>query len=579
VTEIGQEITDLLDPESAAALRTSATLNGMTLKYAGWTGHGNTPAVLISAYAGRLGKSDRKLVLKISPKGRGNNLEPLSHRDALARSPSDFRAAHLVEQPWDTIALPGGGWIMFQEIASGRLDDIRPLSTILDDPTRLEEAARACTTVVLSVLTDWTPDILRKEPFPTAREYLSGLLGNRLDQDGTVRRWAERAGVLSADRPVGGPTNPFTLVLADSAASTRRLYLRIGNTHGDLHPGNILIPEDPVEYRLIDLSRFDATRALTFDPTYLLLTVTAQFLPSLSPVERESVADLLVDPQAGPRDAVPHGPRAVLMAIIETAREWGDGRGFGEEWRRESLLTLIGCALVMTGRDIIPDPDRDWFYHLATLATARYLDLPSPMTVPLLGRPGRAHAMRTSEQEPDNANPVATLVLPAGTPLWRVHPRSTPVDEFVAAPAGRHSVLYVSRREVTALLDELLRGVAFSDDGDRVLATERLAGMRLSALRTTRELVMVCADSEPDLVGLWPPDGVHGVEWPSTRDMPESSLLLLADRCPPGTVRQATDQAMDLDDADCLGWLRKSLRPYRVRVESVSRGQGCSTFS
>src|SRR4051794_13578316 len=99
----------------------------MTLKYAGWTGHGNTPAVLISAYAGRLGESDRKLVLKISPEGRGNNLEPRSHRAALAQSPPDFRAAHLVDQPWDTIAIPDVGWIMFQEIASGRLDNIRPL--------------------------------------------------------------------------------------------------------------------------------------------------------------------------------------------------------------------------------------------------------------------------------------------------------------------------------------------------------------------------------------------------------------------------------------------------------------------
>ncbi len=563
MVEIGQEIADLLDSEAAAALRSSAMLNGFTLTYAGWNGQGNTPAVLISAYAGRLGESDRKLILKISPTGR-RNLEPRAHRDALAASPPKFRAAHLVGQPWDTIVLPGGGWVMFQEIADGRFDRIRPLSTLLARPDDgLDEAARACAAVVDSLLSEWNLAARGRMPFPTVRQYLSELLGDRLGQDGTVRRWAESAGVLSGGRPVGGQENPFTLLLGDSAASAKPLYLRVGNTHGDLHPGNILIPPDPAGFRLVDLSRFAPDRALTFDPVYLLLTVVAHFLPTFSPAERESVATLLVDPAAGP-GGVPHGARAVLTAITGTASGWADKTGCGEEWRRESLLTTIGLALVMTGRDIVAEPDREWFYRLAALATAHYLDLPAAL--PLPGRPEQAHAVRTPGPEPDGTYPVATAVLPAGTPLWRVHPRSAPVDEFVPAPAGRLSALYVSRRQVTALLDELLREVAFDDDGNRVLAAERLAGMRLSALRTTRELVVVCADGEPDLVGLWPLDGTHGVEWPSPRDVPESCLLLVAGRCPPGTVRPADDQAIDLDDPDNLGWLRASLRPYRVRV-------------
>lgn len=565
MVEIGQEIAALLDSEAAAALRNAEMLNGYTLTYAGWTGNGHTPAVLISAYARQLGESERKVMLKVSPTGR-RNLEPRAHRDALSASPDGFRAAHLVEQPWDTIAFSDGGWIMFQEVANGRLDGIRPLSTILADPDRLDEAAHVCAVIVDSMLSEWTAAVVSKKPFPTVREYLSELLGERLHQDGTVRRWAEKAGVLSGDCPVGEPLNPFTLVLTESTASEQKFYLRIGNSHGDPHPGNILVPADPIGYRLVDLSRFAPKRALAFDPAYLLLTITAQFLPELSSPERAAVGRLLVDPSADAGDGEAPGLRAVLMAIIATTRKWAHRTGTGEEWSRELLLTTIGCALIMTGRDMLADRDRHWFYHLATMATARYLDLPAPQTAHPSARAAQARPGHPPEPAPENANPIATVVLPAGTALWRVHPRSEAVDEFGATPAGRPSALYVSRQQVTALLAELLRDVPFDDDGFRVLPVACLAGKRLSMLRTTRELVLVRADGQPDLVGLWLSKSTHGIEWPSKLDVSESSLLLVADRCPRGAVSHDEHQAIDLDAADSLGWLRESLRPYRVRI-------------
>jgi hypothetical protein len=275
------------------------------------------------------------------------------------------------------------------------------------------------------------------------------------------------------------------------------------------------------------------------------------------------------------------------MAIVDTAGAWGDGGSLGDEWRREFLLSTLGCALIMTGRDIVPGTDRDWFYHVAQLATAQYLGKypdqststtsPAPVQSPSAAEAveNRAVEDRTAEDRtaedrtavgPGGANPVMTVVLPAGTRLWRVHPRSARTDEFVTEPTGRLAVMYASRRQITALLEELLRGVPYGEDGERDLAAERLLGKRLSVLRTTRDLVLACADGEPDLVGLRPPEGVHGIEWPSASDLPEPTTMLLEQRCPDGAIRPEADHAIDLDDQDQAAWLRESLRPYRVRV-------------
>jgi len=556
---LDQAITGHLHPESAAALRSWAELNGITLRWAGWSERGNSPAMLISAYAGQIGVSERKLVLKVSAKGRNESPEPLTHREALAAVP-DFSARHLVGLPWDAIPLPDDGWIMFQEIASGSLEDIRPLSTILDDPNQIDTAAHACGTIVGSMLADWNPTVRSMDPFPTAGLFLRGLLGRRIEPGGTVRRWAQEKGVWPTEASVAGSPGPFALVLDDSLTESGKPYVRIGNVHGDLHPGNILIPRDPTGYRLIDLSRFGSNRALAFDPAYLMLTIAACYLPRLAPSERDALAELLTDPADGQRTGMP-APGEVLTAIMAAAGGWAARNALGDEWRRELLLNVLGCALIMTGRDRLRDVDRDWFYGLAQRAAARYLGLPVSAGLPAAVIPSAPAAVERA-----GASPIATTVLPAGTRLWRVHRRSAPSDEFVAEPSRGLRILPASRRQITAVLEEMLRDVTFGDGGDRDLDGNGLRDMRLSAVRTTRDLVLACADGEPDLAGLWPPNGVHGIEWPSRYDVPEPTLLLLADRCPAGAIRSSVEHAIDLDDPNRAGWLRESLRPYRVRV-------------
>lgn len=557
---VGDDAGDLLDPESAAALGAWELLTGTTLKYAGWSARGYTTALLVSAYGKRIGESERKLVLKISRGGRAKSPEPRTHREAWAASPPDFRERHLVELPWDPIALPNGGWIMFQEIASGSFEDIRPLSTFLNDPATMDAIPHACATVVGSLLSEWTLDPKAMDPLPTAGECLRTLLGKRLDPGGTVRRWAEAKGIFQTRV---GEVSPLALVLDDSLTKHEKVYVRVGNVHGDPHPGNILIPHDPAGYRLIDLSRFSSPRPLAFDPAYLLLTITARYLPRLSPTERDTLAESLVDQAAGARPGTSSMPD-VLTAIVNAAAAWGARGSLIDEWRREILLNVLACALIMTGRDIIPAADRDWFYRLAQLATARYLDQPMPSGSVAVVQSTPAPSVTWADLPPDRKGPIETAVLPAGTRLWRVHPRSVLATEFVPEPTGRRSVLYASRRQVTAILEEVLRS-----DGERDLDPRRLRGLRLSAVRTTRDLVLAYADSEPDLAALWPPDGVDGIEWPSTQDLPEPTMMLLADRCPDGALQSAADRATDLDDPDQLDWLRDSLRPYRVQVPDL----------
>jgi transcriptional regulator with XRE-family HTH domain len=165
------------------------------------------------------------------------------------------------------------------------------------------------------------------------------------------------------------------------------------------------------------------------------------------------------------------------------------------------------------------------------------------------------------------ASTTGTTELPTGTYLWRVHPRSVPAGQFAATRSSRCEVMYLWRRDLTALLEELLRAVPFGTNGEeRILSSERLDGMVLSVLRTTQILLLANMDEEPDLVGLWPPDGVHGIEWPATRGLPESTIVLLGDRCPPNALSSLVDHSTELDDADNIGWLREILSPYGVRV-------------
>ncbi|MEV7008517.1 RES family NAD+ phosphorylase [Streptosporangium sp. NPDC051022] len=200
------------------------------------------------------------------------------------------------------------------------------------------------------------------------------------------------------------------------------------------------------------------------------------------------------------------------------------------------------------------------------------------------------------------------LLLPKGTPLWRVHDRKRPCEAFT--PARIHSGLgggrfdgtveeeyghcYLAYEQSTALAECLLRSVLFDDAGPRLLPYETVRGRRLSLVETRRELTLTSLASTPALAAVaqdeWliqaqPPDypltrqwahwlrrndpSTAGLDWISRRDLPNRSIVLFEDRCGPLPLAP-TPLYVDLDTGEGLNHLNVMLRPYRAHVTSVS---------
>ncbi|AGS73026.1 RES family NAD+ phosphorylase [Streptomyces collinus] len=195
----------------------------------------------------------------------------------------------------------------------------------------------------------------------------------------------------------------------------------------------------------------------------------------------------------------------------------------------------------------------------------------------------------------------------AGKVLYRVHSRGrdaasfndTEVDHhfgggrFDSTPNDRYAYLYAAPREVTALVERLVRDMRFDGRGNpRILPRKEVAGKRLSQVRLTRDVSLVALLSIPDLNSVqqgddWlvhaPPteyaftrrwghwlreeaDSAQGFVWMSRLDMPHESLVLF-DGGTSGDLVEATGlPPRNLDEPDHLRWLSRQLRPYGIEI-------------
>jgi hypothetical protein len=372
---------------------------GTSLRYAGWQDRGNSGAQVFAAYAerradGRAGAGDaRKLIIKVLPPRGTVRREPDLHVTAQNISPPDFVARHLTRQLAEYPALPlgGNGWIMFQEIAGGSLEEYRALAALMDvHGSGAPGIAELCGRVVQSVLTTWnSSDSVGFTDAPASR-VLGDMLGFRIEQGGTLHSWAAHdPGLLAAPRPtiaVDGESrdlpNPFALVTGPRLADEGNLAMLTGLAHGDLHPGNVVCRKEyreaPDDLRFIDLSRFGTDVPLVCDPAHFLLSVVARHLAAeTAPEVRIDLARYLVEPSRHRPTAVRVGLRDIVDQVHGAERNWVEGsrRGLLREWHEHRLLALIGCALIFTGRSALGRDDRLWFFHLAARASAAYLRL------------------------------------------------------------------------------------------------------------------------------------------------------------------------------------------------------------
>lgn len=367
--------------DDAPEVRRWVKQTGVGLRYAGWEDRGNTAARLAAAYAtwdsfGGTGSFSGKLILKYIPFHWKETEEPWGTADAWNTAHKAFRDAHLVRQIREPVMLPNGGWLMFLEIASGKFSGLRSLSGLLEK-REFAQLTDHASVVVRQMLGAMAPV---KEAYPTVSGVLRELLGARIEPNGTVHKWLLGKGlvtgkpVTAVDVRVDGQVNPLALVLGAVSASTSTIRVRLTGSHRDMHPGNCLVGSEPGEYWLIDQARFASSWLAAFDPMYLLVTTVAHLLPS-DVGQRRDVIRLLVDPEASPDLFVPMPLRDFVIAVRTACADFGAEGNLDDEWQVESLVALIAVALIMTGRSLIDETDREWFLHLAASAAARLTSL------------------------------------------------------------------------------------------------------------------------------------------------------------------------------------------------------------
>lgn len=343
--------------------------NSVVLEDGHWRGHGNTSAQLAAIYVTRP-EFHGKTIMKYLPTDRRDSAESGLHRQVWERSPKAFRSRHLVEPLWDALPLPNLGWLQFQAVARDDLNACTTLHELIIGDAANRKIIDGVVSVVSGILGEWNEQPSVSEP-EVVGTYLRNELGFRLGDDGTVRRWAVQAGLLTPDDtplPFDDPDkiNPLALVFDAVPAATAQVRIRRGFAHRDAHPGNVLLTRDDSDFVLVDLSRAGDHEPLAADPAYLLLTTLAYSLPQVaSPLARASLADLIVT--RTPNPAVPPHLGDLASQVYAAAQARLGVHGMGAEWDAEYQLALIVAALTIAGRDLDPE-SRRWFGDLAARA-------------------------------------------------------------------------------------------------------------------------------------------------------------------------------------------------------------------
>jgi tetratricopeptide (TPR) repeat protein len=301
------------------------------------------------------------------------NIRQASRDASTLHNPSDFGKRHIAEVEDEPISL--GEWsAIFLHIASDNLRASRQLGELFDEANFPDY----CATVVHSVLTEWNDNRVSRRSERVA-DIVKGIMGRRQDD---VLAWAVRHGFLDGPPLVvmkGWPRrlpNPFRLV---TGAEGQEIVedLLVGKAHGDLNGRNVLIPVKPPKvdadsYVLIDCDRYSDQAPLARDPMHLLVALALDNFDEHGTKSRKQIASVLVDPNVSSS-----ADRFQKISVaIHGACRLQISKGWGSEWDRQCLLSLIGVGLVHLGRDLQtddPNEAKEWCFHLAALAAEAYL--------------------------------------------------------------------------------------------------------------------------------------------------------------------------------------------------------------
>jgi hypothetical protein len=312
-------------------------------------------------------------------------------RLAIRDCPPEFFRQHLVnlETVFSPDAGPSDWWIATLKIAGGDVSLFRPSVEL--DPLKGAHFASSCATIVKSIIEDWNPEPLPHplEPIPPA-SYLNSIFdASRAIPSKPSWRWLDSLDISCTDVLVrrdgwrDALPNPLALAarLSSEPFCSRPLRVRFGRAHGDLNLGNVLMPVDPPrpeEYKLIDLGGFSPKALLARDPMHLLLSIAIEWLKSgINPGTRLSrtLIDVIVRPGARTTE---EECQKVSQEIHAAGHSWAARKGLGDDWTRQSMLSLVGCGMLYAGRKVPGLPDTPatpgWFFDLAAVAAHAYLE-------------------------------------------------------------------------------------------------------------------------------------------------------------------------------------------------------------
>ncbi|MEV6637357.1 FxSxx-COOH system tetratricopeptide repeat protein [Actinoplanes sp. NPDC051470] len=373
-----EELARVLGGPAASALSRWAEANGRAVRLTRpvWRAGGYTGAKLAAINVRQPGGADVKLVLKVCPAGVYAR-EPAAHRRAQAASAAAFITDHLVDQPFDPYPVGDGGHLMFQDVA-GATFGLTPLTQVPD-----VHFDKTCGIIVQSVLRDWAPHVVRSVEMTTAG-FLDRELHGALEGGGSIHDWATALGLFEQDTSWflegSDRTNPLpnpVLMAAGRIGGAITFDVSTGASHGDLHLENVLVPVERDQpqaenFRLVDLSTFEADAPLSRDPVTLMLSVIAQTVDELRMEEQDALLDFVLHPWTAGSPRLTGYLRTTLNTIHEAGYESLKIMRQGD-WRSQFLLSVLAGAMLFACYENLTPRGRWWYFRLAAHAGRRFL--------------------------------------------------------------------------------------------------------------------------------------------------------------------------------------------------------------
>ncbi|WP_285552609.1 hypothetical protein [Actinoplanes regularis] len=350
-----------------------------------WRRRGGSGALLVrvrvTRIAGDRGPSD--LLMKVCSPGSPAG-EPAIHERAWQLSPT-FARRHLFRQAFPATILQDGRVLMYLDSSESLVDD----RTLGELPIRL--LVDCATATIRLVWGEWNGRTRRRE-VSTVADVLRCELRGAFDKGRSAYRWLQQAGFDVEDAQVQALSDAsaqlnamVSLLVRGSELGQRKLEYFCGNSHGDLHLDNVIVPfgpdesPDPGRIKLIDLSGFSPTAPLTRDLATLLTSCALKVVrKGVTPAETSALVDALTasrptavtscraeSPAVKDMLGVLHAVRSAALAEFDADLQ--------HLLHAQYLLSLIAQAITYTSYRNIGHFGRRWYFELGISAAERFV--------------------------------------------------------------------------------------------------------------------------------------------------------------------------------------------------------------